>query len=64
MCKSRRESLVLSAEEWNYLQALAEKYNTCAPTGSKAGQPSWRTFIKALAQDEFEVKPLAPEAEL
>ena len=46
-------SLSLLPEEWERLEQLAELHHTPAITGPNAGQPSWRSLIRAIAQDKF-----------
>lgn len=48
-----RRSLPLMPDEWEHLEQLAEKHQALAPTGPTAGQPSWRSLIKELAQGQF-----------
>ncbi len=44
-----QKSLKLTKEEWAALDLLAELLQTCPPSGTNAGQPSWRSLIKAVA---------------
>lgn len=55
--------LKLTAEQWAHLTALAAATKSLAPTGTNAGQPSWRTLIKRIADGEFILVP-NPEAYL
>jgi hypothetical protein len=50
-----RKSLELPADEWAVLEALAERFNTCPPSGPTAGRPSWRSLLKAIARGELAV---------
>jgi hypothetical protein len=61
--QAERRSLVLLPEEWGHLDALAEELDTCPPTGSRAGQPSWRSLIKEVARGELAVTRPEPEQE-
>jgi hypothetical protein len=45
----QRRSLELTPDQWASLEALAEAVGSIAPTGPNAGQPSWRSLIKRLA---------------
>jgi hypothetical protein len=56
-----RRSLELTAQEWAHLEALAERFNTCPPSGVTAGQPSWRSLIKEIARGYFALVPLKEE---
>jgi hypothetical protein len=53
--RMKRKSLVLTEEEWQKLQLLAENFDVCSPTGINVGNPSWRSLMKALANGELEV---------
>lgn len=54
-----RRSLILTPEEWATLERLAETTDSRAPTGPNAGEPSWRTLIKRIADQEITItKPL------
>lgn len=55
MEKPIRKSLELTANQWQRLDELAAKLGATAPTGSNAGNPSWRTLIKELASNKFEI---------
>lgn len=44
-----QKSLKLTKEEWAALDLLAELFQTCPPSGTNAGQPSWRSLVKAVA---------------
>lgn len=48
-----RRSLELTPAQWQRLEELAAQFDANAPTGSNAGKPSWRTFVKELASDSF-----------
>lgn len=44
-----RKSLLLTLKEWARLQDIAAEVGSNAPTGSNAGNPSWRTLIRDIA---------------
>lgn len=46
-----RKSLLLTLEEWARLQGIAAEVGSNAPTGSNAGQASWRTLIRDIASN-------------
>jgi hypothetical protein len=48
-----RRSLELTPQEWAHLEALAERFDTCPPSGVTAGQPSWRSLVKELARGQL-----------
>lgn len=50
-----RKSLELTADQWRELERLAESVEAHAPTGSTAGQPSWRTLIRLLADGQITI---------
>jgi len=50
-----RRSIKLSPDEWAHLHRLAAQLNATAPTGTTAGQPSWRSLIKEIAQGKIEL---------
>jgi hypothetical protein len=50
-----RNSLLLTPEGWTRLEAIAADLGSIAPSGSNAGQPSWRTLIKAIADGSLTV---------
>ena len=50
-----RKSLELTPEQWEHLDKLAAALDATAPTGSNAGKPSWRTMIKEIANDTFDI---------
>lgn len=52
----KRKSLKLTDAEWNKLDDLSKKFNTTASTGTTFGNPSWRALIKAIANNEIELK--------
>lgn len=47
-----RRSLELTPAQWAAIEHLAAKAGAIAATGPHAGQPSWRTWIKDLADAE------------
>lgn len=53
------KSLKLTPEQWAQLDRLADEMNTAAPTGTRAGQPSWRSLIKAIADGAIVLKEQA-----
>jgi hypothetical protein len=53
MIKFERRSLLLTPQEWQALETLAAKHDACPPSGVTAGQPSWRTLIKRIADGEL-----------
>lgn len=50
-----QRSLKLTAQQWAVLESLAAQTNSAPPTGTNAGQPSWRTLIKRIADGEIVV---------
>lgn len=48
-----RKSLKLTEEQWETLQELAEELKATAPTGTHAGEPSWRSLIKDIADKKI-----------
>lgn len=50
-----RKSLELTAEQWQRLERLAAELDVNAPTGPRAGRPSWRSLIKLLADGQLKV---------
>jgi len=50
-----RKSLELTAAQWAVLDALSAETNSVAPTGPNAKRPSWRTFIKRIADGDFTI---------
>jgi hypothetical protein len=48
-----RRSLELTADQWRRLEALARQFQATAPTGPNAGEPSWRTLIKRIAEGQI-----------
>jgi hypothetical protein len=57
-----RRSLPLMPDEWAHLEQLAETHQALAPTGPTAGQPSWRSLIKEIAQGRFTLTRKPEEA--
>ena len=55
--KFRGDYLKLTDEQWEMLLQLAAATGSLAPTGTSAGQPSWRTLIKRIADGEFILLP-------
>jgi multidrug efflux system outer membrane protein len=53
--EANRKSLELTPEQWEHLDKLAAALDATAPTGSNAGKPSWRTMIKEIANDTFDI---------
>ena len=51
----QRRSLELTADQWAALERLAEQTASAAPTGPNAGQPSWRTLIKRIADHDLHI---------
>lgn len=51
-----RQSLKLTPVQWDALKRLAAETGSVAPTGPSAGQPSWRTLIKRIADGEIKLK--------
>lgn len=58
-----RRSLELTPNQWQALDRLAASLGALAPTGPTAGQPSWRTLIRHIADAGLEVRPLTCAAE-
>jgi hypothetical protein len=50
-----RRSLELTASQWASLDQLAAMTDSLAPSGPTAGQASWRTLIKRIADQEMEI---------
>jgi hypothetical protein len=57
LMKFERRSLELTPEQWQVLEWWAARLGATAPTGPAAGQPSWRTLIKRLADRELVIQP-------
>lgn len=53
-----RRSLELTPEQWAALDGLAAQTGSVAPSGPTAGQASWRTFVKRVADYELEIRPV------
>ena len=53
----QRRSLELTAAEWQTLEELAAATESIAPSGPNAGEPSWRTLIKRIADKEITFQP-------
>jgi hypothetical protein len=53
--KFKRKSLELTVEQWQVLEEIAAQLKTCPPSGPTAGQPSWRSLLKAIARGELAV---------
>ncbi len=51
MSKPIRKSLELTPAQWQRLDELAAAVDATAPTGSNAGQPSWRSLVKEIANE-------------
>lgn len=45
----QRRSLELTPAQWAAMEAMAAANCSIAPNGPNAGQPSWRSFIKDIA---------------
>ena len=58
-----QRSLSLTPGEWKRLEQLAELHHTPALTGPNAGEPSWRSLIRAIAQDKFILTRMPKKAE-
>lgn len=54
-----RRSLQLTPDEWTALERIAAETASAAPAGPTAGQPSWRTLIKRIADGDLDVTPTA-----
>lgn len=52
-----RRSLELTPAEWQELERLAAELNTTPPAGTTAGKPSWRSLIKAIADNAIILTP-------
>lgn len=50
-----RRSLELTAEQWAALERIAADLGATAPTGPTAGQPSWRTLVKAITDGSLSI---------
>jgi hypothetical protein len=53
----QRRSLELTAAEWEVIESLAAATESTAPSGPNAGEPSWRTLIKRIADKEITLQP-------
>ena len=53
----QRRSLELTAAEWEVIENLAAATESTAPSGPNAGEPSWRTLIKRIANKEITLQP-------
>lgn len=51
-----RRSLELTPSQWASLIEIAAQTASLAPSGPTAGQASWRTLIKRIADYEMEVR--------
>jgi hypothetical protein len=54
--KFKRKSLELTVEQWQVLEEIAAQLKTCPPSGPTAGQPSWRSLFKEVADRELVIK--------
>ena len=52
-----QRSLKLTAQQWAVLESLAAQTGSAPPTGTNAGQPSWRTLIKRIADGDITLSP-------
>ena len=53
--KQQSGTFYLWPHEFAKLKEIAAQLGAIAPTGPKAGEPSWRTLIKEIARGELEV---------
>jgi hypothetical protein len=53
----RGDYIRLTQAEWDHLIELAAATNSLAPTGTYAGEPSWRTLIKRIADGDYILVP-------
>jgi hypothetical protein len=50
-----RSSLLLTPDQWAALDRLAAETGSVAPSGTRAGEPSWRSLVKRIANGEYKL---------
>lgn len=63
MVEFDRRSIPLTVEQWQNLERLAAEFKTTPPSGPTFGKPSWRSLMKAIANNEILLyrKPVDPQ---